>query len=98
MAYFANGTEGEWYEYHICARCVHNGHGTDTMCAVWAIHLDQNYDQHNNPEIKAVLDELIPPASDGYNGLCSMFHPSRTEWSDHGENYKKWLAERGRSK
>ena len=70
MGYFSNGTEGDLYEAQYCARCLH-GQGPDgNACAVWALHLDENY----NADTFDLLDALIPRSADGLKNLeCRMF-------------------------
>lgn len=68
MGYFSNGSEGESYEDRYCSRCIHvDG------CAIWNLHLTHNYDQHDNPTVKAILTVLIPRDTQGRNAECSMF-------------------------
>ena len=101
MGYVANGTEGEFYEAAICSRCIHykdpNADDWDgETCAVWMIHLLHNYGQKD--EAKEIMDLLIPRKGVD-NDLCSMFHPAKEEWVNHGKDYQEWIetprAERG---
>ncbi len=71
MAYFSNGTEGEMYKEQWCERCIHDGHG-ENACPVWTMHLTYNYDQFENPDVKAILHQLIP-RNGIHNEQCSMF-------------------------
>lgn len=98
MGYFSNGTEGEWYEKKICSRCVHHVNDPEKeSCTVWSIHLLYNYGQERNLDLKDVLDGLIPRSNvPGYNDLCTMFHPSKPEYATHGDDYKQWLATKGK--
>lgn len=89
MAYFSNGTEGESYEHNVCSRCIHYGDETK-MCPVWELHLLYNYGQTDDKHVELFLNTLIPRRG-VYNDLCSMWHPARAEWADHGANYKAWL-------
>lgn len=92
MAYFSNSTEGETYEHNVCSRCIHyKGDTVDEMCPVWEIHLLFNYDQEDDSELKLAMDTLIPRRGI-YNDLCSMFHPAKPEWAEHGKNYQEWIA------
>lgn len=79
MGYFSNGTEGMDYECRTCEGCVHqkrDGGG----CMVWLAHLEMNYKQHEIPEVKRVLDLLIPREKDGLgNKECRMFHPANPD-------------------
>lgn len=77
MAYFPNGTSGDWYEQEYCSRCVHgkwlhDATGDVPMCAVMTAHLIHNYDECNKPG--SILHILIPR-----NGIdneqCKMFLP-----------------------
>lgn len=70
MGQFSNGTEGMMYEDHFCARCVH-----EDGCPVWGAHLLHNSEQYDNPQVKSILDMLIP-RQDGHNMECAMFHPT----------------------
>ncbi len=75
MGYFANGTEGTFYEERYCNRCVHedaDGKG----CAVMLAHILYAYQLCNEDDHpgKHMLDMLIPPSKDGLgNDQCSMF-------------------------
>jgi hypothetical protein len=69
MGYFSNGTEGAMWEKENCENgCVHNiqdpsrGGG----CPVLLAHLLFNYDQHENKQLKEVLDILIPEGERGF--------------------------------
>jgi len=76
MAYFPNSTAGEIYEHHVCSLCQHYDEG---MCPLLSLHMLYNYDQlaaeEPGPTLKVVLDVLIP-ARDGKNLLCSMIAAS----------------------
>lgn len=84
MAYFSNGSEGEYYEEKWCLRCVHYGDGGD-LCPVLVLHFMWNYDACNgdrpgaSPEVAAkhtALNTLWP--RDGIdNGQCAMFYSPR---------------------
>jgi hypothetical protein len=72
MGYFANGTEGELYQAHWCARCVHED--ADRGCPVWDLHLLYNYDQNKKKSTADALALLIPLRTDGLgNDRCRMF-------------------------
>lgn len=66
MAYFANGSEGDWYEERYCARCIHDGN-----CTVWDAHMLLNYDECNKPD--SIL-HMLWPREGAHNGDCRMFH------------------------
>lgn len=90
MAYFANGSEGEWYEGKICSRCAHySDEEPGNTCAVWTIHLLYNGAEDGTP-VGQMLDMLIPQQGIR-QGLCSMWHPSKPEHADHGKHYQEWL-------
>lgn len=96
MAYFSNGSEGEFYEANICAHCVH-GPDVEDGCAVWLVHLMFNYEQNTNPDLATTLELLIPRANlPGYNEFCTMFHPVSPEYADLKDRYQEWL--KGRNK
>jgi hypothetical protein len=85
MGYFANGTEGMTYEAEYCARCVHDDE--ENNCPVLVIHVLHNYEQHDKPELKTILDLLIPIGDDGFTGECRMFHRvTDDEWSKRDKN------------
>jgi hypothetical protein len=64
MAYFANGSEGSYFEQE-CARCRF-GEGPCPIAEVQSLY---NYDAVNNEVATKVLDMLV---SD--DGACSMLH------------------------
>lgn len=72
MAYFSNGTEGEFYQEKFCCRCVHfNG------CTIWMLHLIHNYDECDNES--SWLHKLIPMSTYDDRGVlvqhqCNLFH------------------------
>lgn len=74
MAYFANGSEGVFYEERYCARCVHD---KDDSCPVLLLHLLWNYDAvgKDADQVKAkALNALWPRKADGIgNDACAMF-------------------------
>jgi hypothetical protein len=80
MAYFANGSDGDYYEAKYCARCVH-GQGRfqedGETCPVMVLHFLWNYDSvgANADKTKATaLETLWPRDKDRiYNGDCRMF-------------------------
>lgn len=73
MGYFPNGTEGEAYEAHYCAKCIHrDGPDGKSGCSVMLAHLLHNYDECNKPD--SILHLLIPRVKDGIgNERCTMF-------------------------
>lgn len=77
MAYFSNGSEGEFYKFHFCNNCKNfrdKKDGRGVGCAVWDLHL-----LHNGEEkFKEALDFLIPERKINKDGIgemeeCSMF-------------------------
>jgi len=76
MAYFSNGTEGDLYLEAVCMKCANYPADDATRdCPIRAVHFFYNYDQHKNPEVKGILNILIPRTKDGGNAQCSMFRP-----------------------
>lgn len=72
MAYFSNGSEGDSYEAHYCAQCVHQK-PNDGGCMVMLAHILHNYDECNNKD--SILHLLIPRSKNGGNEKCTMHHP-----------------------
>ena len=68
MAYFSNGSEGDFYEAKYCRRCVHMhpAHG----CPCWDAHLLWNYDECNKPN--SILHKMWPREG-CHNGVCMFF-------------------------
>ena len=80
MAYFANSSEGEYYEEQYCNRCVH--FALDEICPVLVLHELWNYEACRGGAITATqeeklkhtaLDTLWPRENVG-NGKCRMFY------------------------
>jgi len=72
MAYFSNGSDGDYYEAKYCDRCVHD---VDT-CAVAELHLDWNYEAMADLTKAKALNTLWPRDSDAiHNAACRMFLP-----------------------
>lgn len=95
MGYFANGTEGEWYEDKICSRCIHydDSEGYGNMCPVWEVHLLHNYTKEGS-DTEMILNTLIP-RSGTHNKLCGMWKAAKPEWENHGKDYEEWLKSKG---
>lgn len=74
MAYFSNGTEGDLYYDHYCAKCEH-GKDHDNPCPIWNAHLLFNYDECNNKG--SILHMLIP--RDGIENKQCFFFTRRNE-------------------
>lgn len=73
MAYFSNGTEGDFYTEKYCEHCHHDINGD---CPILLIHLLYNYDAVGDDadmKLATVLDSLIPQDKDGNNNKCNMF-------------------------
>ena len=68
MGYFANGTEGEYYEEHYCRDCVHNLEKYGCPCL--DAHLMWNYDECNNKD--SILHKMIP-RKDAENLECIFY-------------------------
>ena len=82
MAYFANGSEGDYYEEEWCQRCVHYGGETGVACPVLVLHCIWNYDACNGDQPDASPDAAVKHTAlntlwprDGIdNGRCAMFY------------------------
>lgn len=59
MAYFSNGSEGEYLENQ-CATCPLG----DKLCPVRHVQLMHNYDQCTNPQLKSAMEILIDEDGD----------------------------------
>ena len=79
MAYFSNGTEGEYYQEKYCDRCVHDD--TEAGCPVWALHMEWNFDAvgKDKDETKAQALDTLWPRDGVHNGECRMFHTMKGE-------------------
>ena len=78
MAYFANGSEGDYFTEKYCSRCVHRD-----GCPVWGMHFLWSYDACNGDQPGATAEEqakhfalnaLWPRTTDGQNAACAMFY------------------------
>ena len=78
MGYFANGTEGDMYQFAYCFKCknrVDKKDGCGFGCAVWDLHITHSYKLANSKsEAKKMLDFLIPNKNCN-NEECRMFLP-----------------------
>lgn len=76
MAYFANGSEGMYYEARYCNRCVH-GQDEEKMCPIMELHLLWNYDavgEKADADKKLALNLLWPRSKGGLsNEDCKFF-------------------------
>ena len=69
MGYFANGTEGEYYQNEYCYGCIHWKEDDRGLgCPVWDLHLLHNAEK----EYKADLDMFIPREG-VFNKQCVMY-------------------------
>lgn len=66
MAYFANGTEGGYFERE-CAKCRLSGDRWGRPCPVAEMQWFNNYDAVNNKVATRILDGLVKN-----DGLCVM--------------------------
>lgn len=75
MAYFPNGSSGEYYQSQFCERCRNyrdEDDGRGFGCPIWDAHMIHNYERADNLAVKSILDILIP--MDGIEvKQCSMF-------------------------
>jgi hypothetical protein len=76
MAYFANGSEGEYYKEKYCSGCVHG----DKPCPVMRLHFDWNYDAvGKDADLKKQHAlNVLWPRDGAHNGDCAMFFPKPT--------------------
>lgn len=78
MAYFSNGSEGDYYAGKYCNRCVNGQENREGFnpCSVLSLHELWNYDQHRDtPEGQAKKEALtiLWPRDGIHNGQCTMF-------------------------
>lgn len=77
MAYFPNGTAGEFFESAECRGCVHeDDHESEKYCAILSAHMLFNYDQiqdhkRDNP-LAQVLTLLIDDENRPLGKMCAM--------------------------
>ncbi|MCK5606402.1 hypothetical protein KAR91_31160 [Candidatus Pacearchaeota archaeon] len=64
MAYFANSSEGAYFDSQ-CDECLQED--PDACCPVWAAQVHGNYAQCNNKEFEATLNCLV-----NEKGECQM--------------------------
>jgi len=82
MAYFANGSESDYYTEEYCDRCVH---GKYKMCPVLSLHFEWNYEavgKGADETKRYALETLWPRAAGGQNGECAMFVAAEGEVDD----------------
>ena len=84
MAYFANGSEGEYLDAQ-CGRCPL----ADKMCPIKYVQMRYNYDQLDNGQekLKAAMEILIDK-----DGNCKMFPLIRVNQRPKDEQ-PAWLEE-----
>ena len=77
MAYFANGSEGDYYERKYCRRCVH---WANSICPVMDLHMEWNYEAAGKDADKTKHTALntLWPTKGGHNSKCAMFHAQET--------------------
>ena len=63
MAYFANGSEGECFDYQ-CSECKYG----ELPCPIWVVQSEYNYNAANNKVATSILDYLIKD-----DGTCEMW-------------------------
>ena len=63
MAYFANGTEGMYFEEQ-CSKCKY---GNDP-CPIAFVQAFYNYEAAKNKIARSILDDLVQD-----NGVCRMY-------------------------
>jgi hypothetical protein len=79
MAYFSNGSEGDWFREQWCERCVNwrEDEPDNWGCPIIDLHMMGNYVQCEDTESgkfwARVLSAFIPRKDDGYNDKCRMF-------------------------
>ncbi len=73
MAYFANGSEGYFFETAYCERCKNNKDIDGNMCPILEAHEAFNYEECNNKA--SILHILWPRGEDGRNLDCRLFTP-----------------------
>lgn len=88
MAYFANGSQGEWYEGNVCKHCGHHER-VDDGCPVWEIHLLYNGADENS-DMGVALQMLIPQEGI-WQGMCKLFVPKSKEDEKLPDQYQLWL-------
>lgn len=72
MAYFSNGSEGEWYFETYCSKCIFD---RDNTCPIWGLHMLHNYEECNKPQ--SFLHQLIPRSKGGLgNEECKFYMPA----------------------
>ena len=79
MAYFANGSTGDYYQEKYCDRCLNwidKKDGRGPGCPIWDAHIATSYDQCKNKGVKEILEILWPTNKKHYPGECSMFRPT----------------------
>lgn len=79
MAYFANGSEGDYYHHEYCCNCVHGQDEVAMACPVMVLHLLWNYDAigKNKDTTKEEALNLLWPRDGVHNADCAMFHKAQ---------------------
>jgi len=76
MAYFPNGSSGDYYQDKYCFRCLNyidKGDDRGIGCPIWDAHIITSYDQCKNKGVKEILEILWPTNKDGFPAECSMY-------------------------
>ena len=81
MAYFANSSEGEYYESMYCHRCVHFGE-IGEGCPVLKLHSLWDYEARGGDKltaaptarVKRIALDTLWPREGVHNGQCKMFY------------------------
>ena len=97
MAYFSNGTEGQYYQGKYCLHCIHDSE--DVMCPIWEMHQVYNYTQCSNKTLETVLSMLWPRKGTD-NAECGMFVTKDGQMAQDvrkvAEQLKDWNAGKAR--
>lgn len=63
MAYFPNGTAGQYLDEQ-CAKCIYDRAPDDTGCPIDHIHCLFNYDQCDNEKLRQAMTLLVDEKGD----------------------------------
>jgi len=89
------------YEEKWCSRCIHRGKDDGPGCPIMLASHIFNYDAvrqeaAGKPELKNILDILIPEDDDGFAGKCSMFVEGvKVHSGPIPTHYKEWARNQG---
>ena len=81
MAYFPNGSSGDYYESKYCEHCVHYGDFGE-KCPILKLHILWNYDACNGNAPDATAEasakhtalNTLWPCEGSHNAECAMFY------------------------